>query len=172
MKKLAILLITISLSVAVNAEWSVYTGYFGNSIEGAFGLELGEKKKIDPKESTYISFDAYTYIPKYPLRLNLFHKESYYFRLTAENKIYSIELLTVDESTKCDSTSGRYTQLLSILEKKYGEMKLMQSFQGKGTKLRYTDGDRSITLSCEPRLIGLRYEEDTKPTARTIESIL
>ena len=97
--KLIILLITVSLSA--NAGW------FGNSIEGAFDMKLGE----DLSETHIFELQkSYHLAPKYPL--NLFNEENYFYRITPEKKVYSISLQASDKDIKCESNSGKFHQLL------------------------------------------------------------
>jgi hypothetical protein len=181
MKKLAILLLTISLSV--NAGW------FGNSIEGAFGLELGEKKKINQKKDKY---DSYDYTPNYPL--NLFSEEFYSYRLTPENKIYYIKFSAMEDYSKC--TSNPFNKLLHSLKNKYKKIKLKKTvieespvpITRKYVRYEYIEDNRGIRLECTERkgvsfagnvipayiLIELGYYDDIyrDKTPRILESIL
>jgi len=83
-------------------------------------------------------------LPKYPL--NLFDREEYYYKLTPENKVYSIKFWGGEHDIKCNSNSGNFHKLLSILKEKYG-IKFIKTIKSKSvtdTLYRYTDGNRSI----------------------------
>jgi hypothetical protein len=162
MKKLTVLLFSILIS------FSSYAGWFGNSIEGAFDIKLGEVMG----KNHFSSNDSF--LPKYPL--NLFDSEEYYYKLTPENKVYSIKLWGGDNDIKCNSNSGNFHKLLSILKEKYGIkfIKTIKSKYATDTLYRYTDGNRSIHLSCAQFSSGngsvkLEYKDNT---TRTRESTL
>jgi len=177
MKKLTILLFSILIS------FSSYAGWFGNSIEGAFDMKLGE----DVSNSHFVKvMKSYQFHPEYPL--NLFDEENYFYKLTPEWKVYNISLQAydLDKDIKCESKFSKFYKLLSILKKKYGEIKLIEKDSRGGshiitTKYKYTDGSRSVYLRCSEYKFSkggnqtnvlLEYNDSAGNITRTRESIL
>jgi hypothetical protein len=144
--------INIILSTLLLTSSPVNSGWFGNSITGAFGHTLGENVESNKWASHTFSPDK---------RLPLFDDYNY-LRTGVTKKIRVISATGGKRGLKnlCLDKSYDFYKLLKVLERKYGKFSKKSIGNGgrsdhgfPADEYRYTEGDRRIIFSCAPILL-------------------
>jgi hypothetical protein len=143
--------INIILSTLLLTSSPVNSGWFGNSITGAFGYTLGEKIKPNTWSRNFTPdkkiplFDEYRYLDT---------------KITQKIRVISATGMKRGLKNLCLDKSYDFYKLLKVLERKYGKFSKKSIGNGgrsdhgfPADEYRYTEGDRRIIFSCAPILL-------------------